>query len=155
MSERLWNPQRHEAYLRQREDALARRDAERDGVRAARELDATWSRLEVDQRALLESLARCGAPSCIGSCDDPLLASLVKLGLVAPAPGVRPILTHDLLTAFAVPPAVWIALRARVAGGADMPREAERSVAEFRRRFGARIAMVVAERPPTPGAPGG
>jgi hypothetical protein len=89
----------------------------------------------------LTYLVRSGARSCIGHCRDPLLASLVERGLLIWPPGVRPVLTDDLVTSFLVPPAVWEALLKRIG---PVP-EAERleTIEACGRKFADRLTPLV------------
>lgn len=122
---RLWDAGRHEAYVRERDQALERRLDEREGTGIARDIDAVWGQLADDERHALEYLIVAGARSCVGHCSDPLLSRLVARGLLIWPPGVRPVLTDDLVTSFLMPPAIWGALQPRreafaaAAGGTD------------------------------------
>lgn len=122
---RLWDASRHEAYVRERDQALERRIKERDGTGVASDIDNVWSELREDEREALAYLLVSGARSCVGNCSDPLLSRLVAKGLLMWPPGVRPVLTDDLVTTFLMPPAIWDVLQARYeaiaagAGGAE------------------------------------
>lgn len=109
----FWDAGQQADYRRQQDAAVTRRSDTREGVAAAQEIDALWSSLGDDERAVMQQLVLCAAPSCIGSCDDPLLSALVDKGMLSWPPGVRPVLHSDLVTSFLVPPAVWNALNAR------------------------------------------
>lgn len=118
---RLWDAGRHEAYVKERDQALERRLDEREGTRIARDIDQVWAKLQEDERQALEYLVVSGARSCVGNCSDPLLSRLVVKGLLMWPPGVRPVLTDDLVTSFAMPPAIWDVLQTRreaIAAGA-------------------------------------
>ena len=122
---RLWDADRHKTYVQERDQALERRLAERDGTNVARDIDAVWAQLLQDERDAIAYLLVCGARSCVGNCSDPLLSRLVEKGFLMWPPGVRPVLTDDLVTSFLMPPAIWDALQTRRdkiaadAGGAD------------------------------------
>lgn len=109
----LWDAGRHEAYVKERDQALERRLDEREGTSIARDIDEVWAQLPDDERQALEYLLVTGARSCVGNCSEPLLARLVAKGLLMWPPGVRPVLTEDLVTSFLMPPAIWDALQTR------------------------------------------
>jgi hypothetical protein len=92
---------------------LERRLDEREGTSIARDIDQVWAQLPDDERQALEYLLVTGARSCVGNCSEPLLARLVAKGLLMWPPGVRPVLTDDLVTSFLMPPAIWGALQTR------------------------------------------
>jgi hypothetical protein len=104
---RLWDAGRHEAYVKERDQALERRLDEREGTSIARDIDSIWAQLPQDERDALLYLSLSDARSCVGNCSDPLLAGLVAKGLLIWPPGVRPVLTDDLVTSFLMPPAIW------------------------------------------------
>lgn len=110
---RLWDAGRHEAYVKERDQALERRLDEREGTSIARDIDQVWAQLPDDERQALEYLLVTGARSCVGNCSEPLLSRLVAKGLLMWPPGVRPVLTDDLVTSFLMPPAIWDALQTR------------------------------------------
>ena len=122
---RLWDADRHQAYVTERDQALERRLDEREGTSIARDIDSVWAQLPNDERDALAYLVVSGARSCVGNCSDPLLRRLSDQGLLMWPPGVRPVLTDDLVTSFLMPPAIWDALQARrdaiaaQAGGAE------------------------------------
>jgi hypothetical protein len=111
---RLWDASRQSAYVKERDEALDRRLDEREGTTIARELDSVWATLTDDQQMALTYLVLTGARSCVAHCSDPLLSSLVDRGLLIWPPGVRPVLTDDLVTSFLIPPAVREALEKRI-----------------------------------------
>jgi hypothetical protein len=86
----------------------------------------------------LEYLLLAAAPACIGRCNEPLLTGLMARGLLIWPPGIRPVLTDDLVTSFVVPPAVWTALNARLDILLPQPDRAlalERAEQRFRDRM--------------------
>lgn len=111
---RLWDTKRQNAYVKERDQALDRRQDEREGITVARELDVIWATLSPDQKRAMTYLVMSGARSCVGHCSDALLSSLVDRGFLIWPPGVRPVLTNDLVTSFLVPSAVWVALVKRL-----------------------------------------
>lgn len=113
MEKRFWDPQRQEQYVRHRDLAIERRQDQQEGTSVARDIDAIWPKLPAEERCLLAYLVLSDARSCIGRCADPLLAHMVEDGLLCLPPGVRLVLTEDLLTVFGMPPALWDALVAR------------------------------------------
>jgi hypothetical protein len=58
----------------------------------------------------MEYLLLSEAKSCVGRCNDHLLLRLVEKGLLIWPPGVRPVLTDDLVTTLFIPPALQAAL---------------------------------------------
>ena len=113
---RLWDASRQSAYVKERDEALGRRLDEREGTTIARQIDSVWPTLPAEERDAMEYLIVAGARSCVGHCTDPLLARLVERGLLIWPPGVRPVLTDDMVTSFLIPPAIWIALEEGSAG---------------------------------------
>lgn len=139
---RLWDAGRHEAYVKERDKALERRLDVREGTSIARDIDSVWAQLPDDERDALTYLLVSGARSCVGNCSDPLLSKLVTKGLLMWPPGVRPVLTDDLVTSFLMPPAIWEALQERQqeaasAGGAD------RIIEAGKKRFGVHFTPLV------------
>lgn len=132
---RLWDAGRHEAYVKERDRALVRRLDEREGTSIARDIDSVWAQLQEDERAALAYLVACGARSCVGNCSDPLLSRLVAKGLLMWPPGVRPVLTDDLVTSFLMPPAIWDALQAKREAIAAEPGGSERLIADAKQQF--------------------
>lgn len=139
---RLWDAGRHEAYVKERDQALERRLDEREGTSIARDIDSVWAILPEDERDALAYLLVSGARSCVGNCCDPLLSRLVARGLLMWPPGVRPVLTDDLITSFLMPPAIWEALQgyrqAAASGGS-----AERIIEAGKQRFAAHFIPLV------------
>lgn len=138
---RLWDASRQSAYVKERDEALDRRLDEREGTTVARQFDVTWATLTADQRMAMTYLFRSGARSCVGHCRDPLLSSLVEHGLLIWPPGVRPVLTDDLVTSFLVPPAVWEALEKRTGPVPDAERL--ETIETCRRKFADRFTPLV------------
>jgi len=139
---RLWDADRQDAYVKQRDQALDRRLDEREGTALAAQLDSLWLALPAAEREAMEFLAMSDARACVGHCGDPLLSSLVARGLLMWPPGVRPVLTDDLVTSFLIPPAVWAALVERCARGpADTSRQHALELA--RQRFAAHFVPLV------------
>jgi hypothetical protein len=140
---RLWDAGRHEAYVKERDRALERRLDEREGTSIARDIDQIWAQLPDDERQALEYLLVTGARSCIGNCSEPLLARLVGKGLLMWPPGVRPVLTDDLVTSFLMPPAIWEALQTRRESLAFSASEADRLIETGKNRFSGRFTPLV------------
>ncbi|MBM3557501.1 MAG: hypothetical protein FJX47_18335 [Alphaproteobacteria bacterium] len=135
---RLWDADHQDGYVRERDAALLRQAEAREGTGIARDFDAAWGGLTAVEREAMTYLALSGARSCVGNCRDLLLAGLVDKGFLLWPPGVRPILTEDLVTTFLIPPAVSQALEQRrgaIAGG----RPAERVLAEGGAAFAGRV----------------
>lgn len=150
MGKPLWDAQRHDEYVRQRDEAIERRTDQREGRSVARDIDATWAVLPADERTVLEYLVLCGARSCIGHCADPLLSRLVERGLLSWPPGVRPVLTDDLVTVFSVAPALWAALDERRADLFAPERDKARRIAEAAKQFGGRVTPIASGDAPDP-----
>lgn len=139
---RLWDASRQNAYVKERDDALERRLDEREGTAIARRIADVWSSLSEDERDALDYLVMSGARSCVGHCRDPLLVRLVERGLLIWPPGVRPVLTDDLITSFLIPPAIWQALAER--GDELHPGVArERALEAARLRFSGHFTPLV------------
>jgi phosphoserine phosphatase len=64
---RLWDANRHEAYVRERDQALERRLDEREGTSIAMDIDTMWLRLPQDEREALAYLVVSGARCCVAS----------------------------------------------------------------------------------------
>lgn len=157
MGRPLWDANRHEEYVRQRDAAIQRQADEREGTTVARDIDATWASVPADERQVLEYLVLTGARCCVGRCADPLLARLVAKGMLSWPSGVRPVLTDDLETVFIVPPALWTALEERRAAlFAPLPRQAA-AIEQAARIFAGRLTPVACADPLVPSAttPGG
>ena len=150
MGKPLWNAQRQEAYVRQRDEAIERRADQREGTSVARDIDALWGLLSSDERRLLEYLLLCGARACLGNCADPLLSRLVERGMLSWPPGVRPVLTDDLVTVFHVAPALWAALEARRGLLFPPERDLARLVEDGAKHFGDRLTPIVSADAPDP-----
>ena len=140
---RLWDAGRHEAYVKERDQALERRVEEREGTSIARDIDQVWAQLPDEERDALLYLLVSGARSCVGNCSDPLLASLVAKGLLMWPPGVRPVLTDDLVTSFLMPPAIWEVLQAKRDAFAASAGGTEPFVEAAKNRFGASFTPLV------------
>jgi hypothetical protein len=151
MGKRLWDTQRHEEYVRQRDEAIERRVDLREGTSVARDIDATWAGLPGEERRLLEYLVLSGARSCIGCCADPLLSRLVDRGMLSWPPGVRPVLTEDLVTVFLMAPALWTALEARRGEFFAPKQDHARVLDEAARHFGERVTPITSADAPDPG----
>lgn len=155
---RLWDADRHKAYVQERDQALERRLAEREGTSVAQDIDAVWAQLPQDERDAIAYLLVCGARSCVGNCSDPLLSRLVEKGLLMWPPGVRPVLTDDLVTSFLMPPAIWDVLQTRRdqiaadAGGAD--RLIDLAKRRFAGNFTPLVTSEITSDPFRPGAGG-
>jgi hypothetical protein len=148
---RLWDAEQHESYVRQRDQALERRADERLGTRVAAEIDSILAALAGDDaRDVLDYLLLAGASACIGKCNDGLLARLVEHGLLTLPPGVRPVLTDDLVTTFQVPPAAWAALQRRRDDLLPPPAERALRMQEAGQRFRDRIAPIAISEAPDP-----
>lgn len=149
---RLWDADRREAYVKERDQAIERRLDEREGTTIARDIDSVWAQLAEDERAALEYLQAAGARSCVGNCSDPLLSRLVAKGLLMWPPGVRPVLTDDLVTSFLMPPGIWDALKDR--REALDQNEAGRRIDAGEKRFAAHFTpLVTSEITPDPFRP--
>lgn len=133
---RLWDASRQSAYITKRDAALERRLDEREGATIARQLDEIWPKLRTDEREAMEYLVLCGARSCVAHCSHPLLSRLMERGLLIWPPGVRPVLTDDLITSFTIPPAIWAALRER-SGAFHAGRSCESAIEIGRQKFAA------------------
>jgi hypothetical protein len=140
---RLWDAGRHEAYVKERDQALERRLDEREGTSIARDIDQVWAQLPDDERQALEYLLVAGARSCVGNCNEPLLSRLVGRGLLMWPPGVRPVLTDDLVTSFLMPPAIWDALQTRREALTFSEREAEKLIEAGKSRFSGQFTPLV------------
>jgi len=140
---RLWDAGRHEAYVKERDQALERRLDEREGTSIARDIDSVWAQLPEDECAALEYLLVAQARSCVGNCSNPLLSRLVEKGLLMWPPGLRPVLTDDLVTSFLMPPAIWDALKGRREALASDPGEAGRRIDAGEKRFAAHFTPLV------------
>jgi hypothetical protein len=79
----------------------------------------------------------------VGNCSDPLLRSLVDQGLLMWPPGVRPVLTDDLVTSFLMPPAIWDALQARRDAIAAKAGGAEQLIEAAQQRFAGNFTPLV------------
>jgi len=150
MGKPLWDAQRQSDYVRLRDEAIERRADQVEGKAAARDIDATWALLSVDERQVLEYLVLSGARSCIGNCADPLLSRLVESGMLSWPPGVRPVLTDDLVTLFSIAPALWAELNARRGELLAPERDRARLIAEAARQFGARVTPLLSSDAPDP-----
>jgi len=150
MGKPLWDAQRHGEYIRQRDDAIERRADLREGTSVARDIDATWALLPAEERQVLEYLVLSGARSCIGHCNDPLLSRLVERGMLSWPPGVRPVLTDDLVTVFLMAPALWAALDARRGELFPPEREQARLIEEAAKQFGERLMPIASADAPDP-----
>jgi hypothetical protein len=139
----LWDADRHQAYVKERDQALERRLDEREGTSIARDIDAVWTRLPPDERDAIAYLVVCGARSCVGNCSDPLLSGLVERGLLMWPPGVRPVLTDDLVTSFLMPPAIWEVLQVRREAIAADGGGTERLIEAGKRRFAGNFTPLV------------
>ena len=150
MSAPMWDAQRQEEYVRQRDGAIARLADERDGKAMALDIDATWAMLAADEQRLLEYLVLSGARSCIGRCSDPLLSGLVERGLLSLPRGVRAVLTDDLETVFRLAPALSAAIATRQ--GSLLQPEADRTLRldEAAATFGKRVTPIAAGDSPEP-----
>jgi hypothetical protein len=140
---RLWDAGRHEAYVKERDSALERRLDEREGTSIARDIDQVWARLSDDERLALEYLLVAGARSCVGNCSEPLLSRLVAKGLLMWPPGVRPVLTDDLVTSFLMPPAIWEALQARREALTSSASEVVNLIEAGKTRFSGQLTPLV------------
>lgn len=139
---RLWDSQQRDSYVNKRDEALEHRARKREGTYLAREIDSAWILLDLNERAALQYLVLCGARSCVGRCNDSLLSTLVERGFLAWPPGVRPVLTEDLVTVFMIPPAVWTALDERRDAFLPEPREREAFIVDAREKFSERLIPV-------------
>ncbi len=140
---RLWDAGRHEAYVKERDQALERRLDEREGTSIARDIDQVWAQLPDDERQALEYLLVAGARSCVGNCSEPLLSRLVAKGLLMWPPGVRPVLTDDLVTSFLMPPAIWDALQTRREALTVSESETDRLIEAGKNRFSGQLTPLV------------
>lgn len=140
---RLWDAGRHEAYVKERDQALERRLDEREGTSLARDIDHVWAQLPDDERQALEYLLVAGARSCVGNCSEPLLSRLVGKGLLMWPPGVRPVLTDDLVTSFLMPPAIWDALQTRREALTVSEQETEALIKAGKSRFSDQLTPLV------------
>ncbi|MBK8324215.1 MAG: hypothetical protein IPL06_16195 [Betaproteobacteria bacterium] len=153
MGKPLWDAQVQGEYLRQRDEAIERRVDQREGTTVAREFDANWAQLPAEERQVLEFLVLSRTRSCIGHCADPTLVRLVERGMLSWPPGVRPVLTDDLVSVFTVAPALWAVLAARrstlLAAGEDEALRLHRSQVQFEGRL-TPLASVDASEPGAP-----
>lgn len=154
MGKRLWDAQRHDEYVRQRDAASRRLAEEREGTAIARGIEEAWAVLPADERKVLEYLVLSGARCCIGRCADPLLSRLVARGMLGWPSGVRPVLTGDLETVFIMPPAIFAALEARGSGMFAPEPEQARVLGEGARLFAGRLTPLNCSDAPRPGSPG-
>lgn len=150
MGKPLWDAQRRDDYVRQRDDAIERETDRRTGTSVAREIDASWAMLAPDERQVLEYLVLCDAHSCVGHCSDPLLSRLVERGMLTTPPGVRPVLTDDLVTVFVVVPALWAALDARRGELFPPSRDRARLIEEAALQFSGRVTPIASVEAPDP-----
>ncbi len=150
MGKPLWDAQRHDEYVRQRDEAIERRTDQREGRSVARDIDTIWALLPADERLVLEYLVLCGTRACIGHCADSVLSRLVEKGMLSWPPGVRPVLTDDLVTVFSVAPALWAALDARRADWFAPERDKARRIAEAAKQLGGRVTPVASGDAPDP-----
>ncbi|MFS8085340.1 MAG: hypothetical protein ACMG6H_06895 [Acidobacteriota bacterium] len=150
MGKPLWDAQRHDEYVRQRDAADERRVDQREGTSVARDIAAAWALLPADERDVLEYLVLSGARACIGHCSDPLLSRLVDRGMLSWPPGVRPVLTDDLVTVFRMAPAVWAALDAHRGELFPPERDQARLIVDAARRYGARLTPIASADAPDP-----
>lgn len=142
MDKPLWDTQRHDEYVKKRDEAIARQADQREGTSVARDLDATWALLAAEERRLLEYLVLSGARSCVGHCADPLLSRFVERGMLNWPPGIRPVLTDDLVTVFSVAPALWAALNGRCGDFFAPERDKARTIAEAAKEFSGRVTPI-------------
>ena len=152
MGKPLWDAKRHGEYVRQRDEAIERRIDQLEGTSVARDIDSTWGAMPADERQVLEYLVLSDARSCIGHCADPLLSRLVARGMMSWPPGVRPVLTDDLVTAFQVAPALWSALHARRDALFPTDGDKARALDEASRLLGERLTPIRSSDGPDPGA---
>ena len=150
MGKTLWDAQRHDEYVRQRDASFERRIDEREGTSLARDIGATWATLPSEERQVLEYLVLSNARSCIGHCADPSLSRLAGRGMMSWPPGVRPVLTDDLVTAFVVAPALWVALLAHSDELFSPDTDRARRLEELARDFGDRITPIHSSDAPDP-----
>ena len=150
MDKPLWDAQRHNAYVRQRDAAIERRVDEREGTSVARDIDAIWADLPADERQVLEYLVLCRARACVGNCNDPLLVRLVEKGLLGWPPGVRPVLSDDLVTVFRMAPALWAAFDARRGDMFPPDRDQARLIEAAVKQFGERFTPIASIDVPDP-----
>lgn len=150
MGKPLWDAQRHDEYVRQRDAAIEHRTDRIEGTSVARDIDATWALLPAEERQVLEYLVLCGARSCIAGCEDPLLSRLVERGMLSRPAGVRPALTDDLVTMFRIVPALWAALAARRGELLSPERDRARLVDEAAKQFGERLTPIACADAPDP-----
>lgn len=146
----MWDAQKQEEYVRQRDGSIARLADERDGKALARDIDATWALLAADEQRLLEYLVLSGARSCIGRCSDPLLSGLVARGLLSLPRGVRTVLTDDLETVFRLAPALSAAIATRQGSLLRSAAERTRLLDEAAATFGKRVTPIAAGDSPEP-----
>jgi hypothetical protein len=139
----LWDAQRQDSYLKQRDAALERKAAQRDGSLVARNFDSVWATLEAQERAALEYLILSGARACVGRCNDALLLRLIDKGLLIWPPGVRPVLTDDLVTTFLVPPTLYALLEQKRDLSLPPPALREQRRLEAATRFGQQLVPLV------------
>ena len=150
---RLWDAERHSSYVKDRDEALDERADEREGTTVAREIDAIWPVLAADERSALQYLMLTGAKACLGKCNEDVLARLVTKGLLIWPPGVRPVLTDDLITTFLIPPALWTALDARRDLLLPSPGAREQATRIAARQFEDRFTPLVTAETPDPFTP--
>ena len=147
---RLWDAERHSSYVRDRDGALEKRVDVREGTSVARDIDAIWPTLASDERAALEYLLLTGAKSCVARCSEDLLSRLVSKGLLIWPPGVRPVLTDDLITTFLIPPMLLTALDARRDLLLPPNGEREQAIYDAAKRFGDQFTPLITAETPDP-----
>jgi hypothetical protein len=150
MGKPMWDAQRDDEYIRQRDEAIERRADEREGKPVARDIDATWALLSANERQVLEYLVLSGARSCIGPRKDPLLSGRVERGMLSWPRGVWTVLTDELVTVFRMAPALWAALAARRGDMFPPERDQARLIDAAVKQFGERLTPIAAADAPDP-----
>lgn len=110
MTNSLWSRDAHARYLADRDSRTEQRAQWREAAHLAANPLALWEDLDQLERWVLQWMLLNATPSLVGRCDDDVLKRLMNRGVLHWPPGVRPVLTDDLVTTFHVGPALWSAL---------------------------------------------
>jgi hypothetical protein len=147
---RFWDSNTQQQYVQGR-DALTERQAQwREGKQHAENPKALWNSLAPEEQNLLQWLLINETPSLVGRCDDPVLKRMMSLGVLHWPPGVRPVLTDDLITTFHIGPALWSVMLASRADWFAGTEEVNALKVSLHQRFSDRWVVLSDEGQPAP-----
>ena len=109
----FWDANAQQRYIDSREASTERQAQWRESLQHAENPQKLWLALSDEERTLLQWMLLNETPSLVGHCDDAVLQRLLTLGVLHWPPGVRPVLTDDLVTTFHMGPALWSVLLAQ------------------------------------------